>query len=152
MKGARTYHVVPLSIQALATLKELHGLTGHGRYVFPQSSDPSKRISSSTITKALRTMGYSGDEMTDHGNRTIASTLLNESGEWRPDVIERQPAHHEEDEVRGAYNGAEYLAERRPIVPPICSISCGQRPESKAKSCRLKRPALSSSHVRVSSG
>lgn len=116
MKGARTYHVVPLSIQALAIFKEMHPLTGHGRYVFPQSNDPSKTISSNTITKALRTMGYTGDEMTDHGNRTIASTLLNESGEWRSDVIERQLAHHEEDEVRGAYNGAEYLAERRRMM------------------------------------
>jgi len=98
MKGKRTYHLVPLAIQALAILKELH-------------AEPAKTLSSSTITRALRRLGYSGEEMTDHGFRTVASTPPNEDGTWRPDAIERQLSHQEDDEVRGAYDAAEYLGE-----------------------------------------
>jgi len=116
MKGQRTYHIVPLAIQAQAILKELHAVTGQGRYLFPHLSKPDKTLSSNTITKSLRRLGYTGDEMTDHGFRTVASTILNESGEFQPDAIERQLSHQEDDEVRGAYNGAEYLAERRRMM------------------------------------
>jgi integrase len=116
MKGKRTYHIVPLAIQALAILKELHAVTGDGHYVFPKQGDLSKTMSENTINDALRTLGYEGDEMTGHGFRTIASTILNESGEFRPDAIERQLSHQEDDEVRGAYNAAEYLAERRRMM------------------------------------
>jgi integrase len=116
MKGQRTYHIVPLAIQALAILKELHAVTGGGRYLFPKLGDPSSTMSSSTVNEALRTMGYTGDEMTGHGFRTVASTLLNEDGTWRADAIERQLSHQEDDEVRGAYNAAEYLAERRRMM------------------------------------
>ena len=66
MKGKRSYHVVPLAIQALAILKELHPVTGHGRYVFPKLGDPRKTMSENTINDALRTLGYTGDEMTGH--------------------------------------------------------------------------------------
>lgn len=116
MKGKRTYHVVPLAIQALAILKELHAVTGRGRYVFPKLGDPSKTMSENTINDALRTLGYEGDEMTGHGFRTVASTLLNEDGTWRADAIERQLSHQEDDDVRGAYNAAEYLSERRRMM------------------------------------
>lgn len=116
MKGKRSYHIVPLAIQALAILKELHPVTGHGRYVFPKLGDPRKTTSENTINDALRTLGYTGDEMTGHGFRTVASTLLNEDGTWRADAIERKLSHQEDDEVRGAYNAAEYLAERRRMM------------------------------------
>jgi hypothetical protein len=72
-------------------------------------------MSENTINKALRTMRYSGDEMTGHGFRSLASTLLNEQG-WEADAIERQLAHNEEDEVRGAYNHAEHLRLRRKMM------------------------------------
>lgn len=89
MKGKRVCHIVPLSIQALAILKELHPFTGHRLYVLPKLSDPSKTMSENTINTALRALGYTGDEMTGHGFRTVASTLLNEDGTWRADAIER---------------------------------------------------------------
>jgi len=72
-------------------------------------------MSENTINAALRRLGYTGDEMTGHGFRSMASTLLNEQG-WPPDVIERQLAHAESNKVRAAYNHAEYLAERRKMM------------------------------------
>ncbi|MGH7427857.1 MAG: tyrosine-type recombinase/integrase, partial [Candidatus Methylomirabilaceae bacterium] len=85
------------------------------RYVFPALGDPSRTMSENTINAALRRLGYTGDEMTGHGFRSMASTILNERG-WNPDAIERQLAHAERDEVRGAYNYAEYLPERRRMM------------------------------------
>ena len=135
MKGKRSYHIVPLAIQALAILKELHPVTGHGRYVFPKLGDP-RRMSENTINDALRTLGYTDDEMTGHGFRTVASTLLNEDGTWRADAIERQLSHQEDDEVRGAYNAAEYLAERRRMMQAYADKLDVLR--SKARVRRLK--------------
>jgi integrase len=108
-------HIVPLSLQAIEILRELRTLTGRNEYVFPALGHHDKPMSENTINKALRTMGYSGDEMTGHGFRSLASTLLNEQG-WDPDAIERQLAHNEEDEVRGAYNHAEHLRQRRKMM------------------------------------
>ena len=109
MKGKRIHHIVPLAFQAPAILKELHAVTGRRRYVFPKTGE-------NTINNALRTIGYTGDEMTGHGFRTVASTMLNEDGTWRADAIERQLSHQEDDDVRGAYSAAEYLAERRRMM------------------------------------
>jgi integrase len=139
MKGKRVYHIVPLAIQALAILKELHPVTGARRYVFPKLGDPSKTMSENTINDALRTLGYTGDEMTGHGFRTVASTLLNEDGTWRADAIERQLSHQEDDEVRGAYNAAEYLAERRRMMQAYADKLDVLR--SKARVRRLKAVA-----------
>lgn len=139
IKGQRTDLVVPLSIQALAIFKELHAVTGHGRYMFPKQGDLRKTMSENTINDALRTMGYSGDEQTGHGFRTIASTLLNESGEWRADAIERQLSHTEDDEVRGAYNGAEYLSERRRMMQAYADLLDMLR--AKARVRKLKAAA-----------
>ncbi|MGH8311511.1 MAG: tyrosine-type recombinase/integrase, partial [Steroidobacteraceae bacterium] len=108
-------HVVPLSTQALALLRELHALTGSGRYAFPSLLSPLRPMSENTINAALRRLGYSGDEMTGHGFRALASTCLNEQG-WHPDLIELQLAHTERDKVRGAYNRAQRLAERRKMM------------------------------------
>jgi integrase len=110
----RREHLVPLSRQAIEVLRELHPLTGGGRYVFPGRT-PARSMSQNAILAALRRMGYRTDEMTAHGFRTMASTLLNERG-WFADAIERQLAHAEQDEVRGAYNRAEYLDERRRMM------------------------------------
>lgn len=106
---ARAEHVVPLARQALEILAELRALAGGSRLVFP-GRDPKKSISNNTMLFALYRLGYKG-RMTGHGFRAVASTILNEQG-WRPDVIERQLAHTERNQVRGAYNRAEYLPER----------------------------------------
>lgn len=99
----RREHLVPLSRQAVEVLRELYPLTGNGRYVFPNARTASRPLSENAVLAALinRRLGYTREEMTAHGFRTLASTLLNELG-WPPDAIERQLAHAEHDEVRGA--------------------------------------------------
>lgn len=109
-------HIVPLSTQALAILRELHALTGAGRYVFPHRSSAAKPIGQSTIIHALRRLGYSKDEMTGHGFRSMASTILNECGLWHQDAIEIQLAHGPRDKVRASYNFAQRLPERRRMM------------------------------------
>lgn len=108
----RDAHIVPLSRQSVSILREIHPIT-HRRsiYVFPSIRSARRPMSENTITGALRRLGYSRDEMTGHGFRSIASTLLNEQG-WNRDAIERQLAHSDRDGVRAAYNRAEYLTER----------------------------------------
>ncbi|HZO24221.1 MAG TPA: tyrosine-type recombinase/integrase [Steroidobacteraceae bacterium] len=107
-------HIVPLSRQAIALLKELKPLSGHFPHLFPHLGDPKRAMSDETIREAFKTLGYGG-KFTPHGIRSTASTLLNEQG-WRPDVIERQLAHAERDRIRAAYNHADYLDERRKMM------------------------------------
>ena len=107
----RAEHLVHLSSQAVAILRELHPLTGRGKYVFPGERSASRPLSDGTINAALRRLGFDKDTMTAHGFRAMASTRLNEMG-WAPDVIERQLAHVEKNKVRAAYNRAQYLGER----------------------------------------
>lgn len=109
----KTEHIVPLSRQALAMLAELKELSGNSRYVFP-GRNPNKPISNNTMLYALYRLGYKG-KMTGHGFRTVASTILNETG-FNPDAIERQLAHCERNEIRGAYNRAEYLPQRKAMM------------------------------------
>jgi integrase len=108
-------HIVPLSKQALALLKELNLITGRGRYLFPSLRSAERPMSDNTINAALRRLGYSTDEMTGHGFRSLASTCLNEQG-WNPDWIEIQLAHGERNKVRAAYNHARYLPQRREMM------------------------------------
>lgn len=112
---ARAPHIVPLSKQAVAILRELHPLTGQGKYVFPGVRSRQRPMSENTILAALRRMGYTKEQMTGHGFRSMASTLLNEQG-WNKDAIERQLAHGERNKVRAAYNYAEHLPERRRMM------------------------------------
>lgn len=111
----RVMHIVPLSTQAIEILREIRALTGDGKYVFPSVRSSKRAMSENTILGALRRLGYTSDEMTGHGFRSIASTLLNEQG-WNPDAIERQLAHGERNTVRAAYNYAEYLPERKKMM------------------------------------
>ncbi len=113
MKGRRD-HVVPLSSQAIALLRELQKLTGTQRHLFPNRSRPRHAMSTSTFNAALVLMGYGG-RLSAHGFRSTASTILNELG-YRSDVIERQLAHDESNQVRASYNRAEYLEERRAMM------------------------------------
>jgi integrase len=105
-------HKVPLSRQVLELLEELRPLTGHSPYVFPAFHTWKKSMSENTITFALRRMGYGQDQMTAHGFRAMAATLLNEMGIWNADAIERQLAHMENNGVRRAYARGQYWDER----------------------------------------
>jgi len=119
-------HLVPLSRQALVLLEDLKSITGNGRYLFRSLRSADRPISDNTINAALRRLGYSTDEMTGHGFRTMASTLLNELG-WNPDAIERQLAHDERDESRASYNHAQYLDERRRMMQAWADYLDAQR-------------------------
>ncbi len=104
-------HLVPLTTQALRIIKDIQPLTGHGRYVFPSVRTTARPMSNNTVLAALRRMGYTKEEMSGHGFRSMASTLLHEQG-WDSKLIERQLAHTDKNTVRAAYNHAEYLPER----------------------------------------
>lgn len=109
---ARKEHVVPLARQAIAILREVEAISGGGRFVFPSVRSRSDPMSENTLNAALRRLGYTGDEMTAHGFRSTASTLLNESGKWSPDAIERALAHQGRDLVRAAYHRGAHWQER----------------------------------------
>lgn len=108
-------HIVPLSRQAVDILMEIKPITGDGRYVFPSLRSTARPMSNNTVNAALRRMGYSKEEMTGHGFRAMASTILHEQG-WPSDVIERQLAHTEGNSVKAAYNHAKHLPERRKMM------------------------------------
>lgn len=116
-------HIVPLPRQAVELLKELHMYTGQYTYVFPRSNAPNHQyISDHTLPVALRNMGYTPEQMTVHGFRAMASTLLNQmrlengSPRFNPDAIEKQLAHVDKNQVRRAYNRSDYLEERREML------------------------------------
>lgn len=111
----RQRHIVPLSCQALSILAELQSYTGNGQFLFPSIRTTTKPIALESMLVAIRSMGFTQDEMTMHGFRGMASTLLNELG-YNRDWIERQLAHGERDHVRAAYNYAEHLPERRRMM------------------------------------
>ncbi|MBO6766795.1 MAG: tyrosine-type recombinase/integrase [Erythrobacter sp.] len=108
----RKPHLVPLSTQAVEILEEAKAMTGPTGYVFPSIRTRSRPMSDNTINAALRRLGYASDEMTAHGFRAMASTLLNESGKWHPDAIERALAHGDSDKVRSAYHRGAHWDER----------------------------------------
>ena len=111
----RAVHIVPLSAQAIVILRELQALTGDSKYVFTGLRSKNRPMSENTVNAALRRLGYSKTDMTGHGFRSMASTILNEQG-WNRDAIERQLAHAERDSVRAAYNYAEHLPKRREMM------------------------------------
>lgn len=119
----RQAHIVPLSRQAVAILRELEPLTGRGvpakpdapRYVFPGARSHLRPMSNNTVCAALRRIGYTGEQMTAHGFRATARTLLAERG-WKPDAIERQLAHKASGPLGAAYDRAQFLDERRKMM------------------------------------
>ena len=111
-----TPHIVPLSTQAVAILEELQPLTGGGRYAFPSTRSPKRPMSDNTILAALRRMGIGKDEMSGHGFRAMARTILDEELGFRPDYIEHQLAHAVRDPHGRAYNRTAHLAERRKMM------------------------------------
>jgi integrase len=115
-------HHVPLSRQAVAVLRELQPFTGHGKYLFPSLRGRDRCMSDNTLNAALRRLGYTNQQMTAHGFRSMASTMLNsqltddEERRFDSDWIERQLAHVEPNAVRAAYNSAQHLPERRRML------------------------------------
>jgi integrase len=105
-------HRVPLAPQAVAVLKGLHAITGRNTLLFPSVRSPARCMSENTINAALRRLGYGKHEMTGHGFRAAASSLLNESGKWNADAIEAQLTHVENNSVRRAYARADFWEER----------------------------------------
>ena len=130
-------HLVPLSSQAVAILRDLHALTGGGQHVFP-GLRPMRPMSENTINAALRALGYSGDEMTGHGFRSMAAPRLNEMG-WNADAIERQLAHAETNKVREAYtHAAQYLSERTRMMQAWADYLDGLRAGGNVVPLRAK--------------
>lgn len=111
MKMRKPHHV-PLSRQAVTLFREAQAASGPSGYVFPSIRTRTRPMSENTINAGLRRLGYASDEMTAHGFRAMASTLLNECGKWHPDAIERALAHGDNDKVRAAYHRGAHWDER----------------------------------------
>ena len=113
----KTDHLVPLASQAVTILRELRALTGDARYVFPGARDRKRPMSEATINAALRRLGYdTRTEITGHGFRAMARTILHEELEQKPEVIEHQLAHAVPDNLGGAYNRTRFIKERRVMM------------------------------------
>ncbi|CAE6864668.1 integrase arm-type DNA-binding domain-containing protein [Burkholderia sp. R-69980] len=113
----KTEHLVPLATQAVAILQELHALTGRGRYVFPGARSATRPMSEAAINAALRRLGYdTRTEITGHGFRAMARTILHEELEHKPEVIEHQLAHAVPDNLGSAYNRTKFIRERRAMM------------------------------------
>lgn len=130
-------HVVPLAPQAVAILNKLKPLTSQSTFVFPSVRSFNRCMSENTVNAALRRMGFTGDEMTGHGFRTMASTRLNELG-WQPDLIEKQLAHTDPNKVRATYNKAQYLSERRKMMVAWADYLDGLKVASNVTAIRKK--------------
>ncbi len=105
-------HTVPLSRQAMEILRFPHSIRRSDIYFFPSVPSPLRHMSECTMSHALRRLGFSREEMSPHGFRAMATTLLDESGFWHPDAIERSLAHGEKNSVRAAYHRGAHWAER----------------------------------------
>ncbi len=125
-------HIVPLSRQAVAILKDLHRITGNGHLVFPGMRGRKRPIAENTLNVALRQIDYTSEQMTAHGFRTMASTRLNELG-FDPDVIEAQLAHVDRNAVRRIYNRAEYADKRRTMMQAWADYLDGLKADKTSK-------------------
>jgi integrase len=112
----KTEHLVPLASQAVAILRELHALTGAGVYVFPGARSNGRPMSDNAVLAAMRRLGIPADEMSGHGFRAMARTILDEVLGFRPDFIEHQLAHAVKDPNGRAYNRTAHLAERKKMM------------------------------------
>jgi integrase len=139
-------HIVPLSKQALVALYDLKkAASGGAKYLFPVLGSKEGVMSENTINLALRNLGYSGNVMTAHGFRSMASTLLNEQQQWHPDAIERQLAHAPRDKLRAAYNYAEHLAERRRMMQAWADYIDNLREAARARTLKQRKSEFPSS-------
>lgn len=147
----RNPHIVPLSKQAVSILRDLFQYTGPDGLLFPSVRTSAQPISENTINAGLRRMGYTKEEMTGHGFRSMASTLLNEKG-WHPDAIERQLAHCDEDDVRAAYNYAEYLPDRRKMMQWWADYLDTLRRERRSSGATREQPIADTPSIRAREG
>ena len=115
MKLRKDPHIVPLARQTVEVLQKVQHFTGRGMYIFPNPRNKNLPMSENAVNVAIRRMGYTKEQMTAHGFRAMASTLLNEAG-YRLDVIEAQLAHTSADKIRAIYNRAQYMDERRKLM------------------------------------
>lgn len=132
-------HLVPLARQAFEVLKEIQPLTGAGRYVFPSARTPKRAMSNNTVLAALRRMGFEKGEMTGHGFRAMARTMLDEVLNVRPDFIEHQLAHAVRDPNGRAYNRTAFLPERKEMMQTWADFLDGLK--AGAKVIPLKKQA-----------
>lgn len=112
----RQPHLVPLAKQAVAVLRDLHPIIGGGTYVFPSARGHQNPMSNNAVRLALRRMGYDKTQMSGHGFRAMARTILDEVLNFRPDIIEHQLAHAVRDPLGRAYNRTQHLSERREMM------------------------------------
>jgi len=112
----REPHLVPLSRQAIKILEELKKLTGVGKYAFPSGRTLDRPMSNNAVLAALRRMGYTKEEMTPHGFRAMARTIIDEVLQVRPDFIEAQLAHRVSDPLGRSYNRTIHIKERRKMM------------------------------------
>lgn len=134
-------HLVPLSRQSLQLFKELHEMTGRQDYIFFSPVNKSKYLSNNAVLSALKRMGYNGS-MTGHGYRSLASTILNGQRKYHPDIIERQLSHGDSDEVRAAYNRADYLLERKMMMQEWSDFLDAAKSQKDNVAKLERRPAI----------
>lgn len=134
-------HLVPLSKQALAILTALHPLTGHGQYLFPSGRSITRPMSDNAVNAALRRMGFEKDEMTGHGFRAMARTVLDEVLHQRVDIVEHQLAHAVKDPLGRAYNRTSFLPERVEMMQLWSDYLDSLKSSGSAKVIPLKRAA-----------
>ena len=123
----RRPHRIPLAPRAVMVLRDLNEITGMGRFLFPSVRSAARCMSENTINAALRRLGFKQEEMTAHGFRSAASSILNECGLWTPTRIQRQLAHVDNDSVRRAYARADFWDERVRMMTwwaEKCSRNC----------------------------
>ncbi len=125
----KALHIVPLASQALEILKQLKNHTGHVKYLFPGLRVSDRPMSDNTVNAALRRLGYDKNEMSGHGFRSMASTILHEQG-WPHDAIERQLAHADRNKISAAYNYADYLPKRKEMMQKWADYLDGLKKES----------------------
>lgn len=136
------FHLVPLAAQAVTILRELHSLTGAGRYVFPSMRTDTRPMSDNTVNAALRRLGYdTKTEMTGHGFRAMARTILDEVLHVRPEIVEHQLAHAVRDPLGRAYNRTTHLPERRKMMQAWADYLDGLREGKADKIVQLRRAA-----------
>ncbi|QQX83735.1 integrase arm-type DNA-binding domain-containing protein [Cupriavidus necator] len=128
----KTDHLVPLAIQAVTILRELHAMTGNGQYVFPGARSAQRPMSEAAINAALRRLGYdTRTEITGHGFRAMARTILHEELNQKPEVIEHQLAHAVPDALGAAYNRTRFIKERREMMQRwadyLDELKCGAK-------------------------
>jgi integrase len=143
---ARVQHLVPLSRQALELLRRLHPLAGTSEYLFPLIHDSGRPLHGTALSCALQSLGFDRKEVTPHGFRATACTLLNEMG-WRSEAIERQMAHGISDSVRRHYNYAQHLQERRIMMQAWADYLDGLRSEQNEQRSTALLSRFASAHA-----